>query len=107
MALFGRRVDEDGLIRSCNPIVVARIVLQICINTQFLALPLHLKYGVNLSVFTAKNVIMVLNTLFKIISFSRCCEKQHEIEVIYFRSEPALNENKQFQSFTSVYVRNI
>lgn len=81
MALSGHRVGEDGLIKSCNPVVVVRIVLQVFINTLFLALFLHLKHGVNLTVFTAKNVIMVLTALFKIISFVRCCEKEHEIKV--------------------------
>lgn len=83
MALFGHKVDENDLIRSSNAVVAVRIVFQVCFNTLFLALRvvIHLKYGVNLSVFTAKNVIMILIALFKVISFLECCEKEHEIEV--------------------------
>lgn len=83
LALFGHKVDEVGLIRSSNAVVVLRIVIQVCINTLFLALRvvIHLKYGVNVSVFIAKNVIMILMEIFKIISFSKCCEKEHEIEI--------------------------
>jgi len=82
-ALFGHKVDENGLIRSSNAVVAVRIVFQVCFNTLFLALRvvIHLKDGVNLSVFTAKNVIMILIALFKVISFLKCCEKEHEIEV--------------------------
>ena len=69
MALFGHKVDENGLIRSSKPVVVVRIIIQICFNTLFLALHvvIHLKYGVNLSVFTAKNVIMILIALFALL----------------------------------------
>ena len=83
MALFGHKVDENGLIRSSKPIVVVRIIIQICFNTLFLALrvAIHLKFGVNLSVFTAKNVIMVLIALLNVISSLKCCEEEREIEV--------------------------
>lgn len=83
MALCGHKKDEDGIIRSSNVVVVLRMVIQVCINVLFLTLgvAIHLKYDVNLSVFTAKNVIMILISLFKVISFLKCCEKGHEIEV--------------------------
>ena len=71
IALFGHKMVEDGIVRSSNAVVFVRIAIQVCFNTLFLALrvAIHLKYGVNLTVFTAKNVIMILIALFKIITF--------------------------------------
>ena len=81
--LFGHKVHEDGLVTSSNAVVIFRIFIQISINALFLGLRLaaHIIYGADASIFIAKNVIMILIAIFKIMSFLKCCEREHEIEI--------------------------
>lgn len=83
MDLFGYKVDEEGHVKSSDALEIFRIAIQGCINALFLGLRvgIYLRYGADASIFIARNVIMILITLFKLISFFKCCEKEHEVEV--------------------------
>ena len=81
--LFGHKVREDGLVASSNAVYTFRIFVQISINALFLGLRMaaHITYGADASIFIAKNVIMILIAIFKIMSFLKYCEREHEIEM--------------------------
>ena len=81
--LYGRKVDDEGHVTSGAALEVSRILTQAGINVLFLGfrLGIHLKYSADASVFIAKNVIMILVAIFKLVSFFNCCEREHDIDV--------------------------
>ncbi len=81
--LFGHKVHQDGLVRSSNTVVICRIVVQVFINALFLGfrVAIHIGYGADVSIFIAKNVIMILIAILKTISFLKCCEKDPEDDI--------------------------
>jgi len=83
LELFGYKVDEEGHVKGSKALAVFQIAIQVCINALFLGLRvgIYLQYGADASIFIAKNVLLILVALFKLIPFIKCCEKEHEVEV--------------------------